>query len=105
MAEREEPIFAKQKLAAPAPIEATPVPPEVLSAPPEAAPLLAEGLPHEAPSEPLPKLPEDQAATPVATRLIYFVSSVLRAAHEWYPMQQKLLLALLIASRKLRHYF
>lgn len=36
---------------------------------------------------------------------VYFVSSVLRDARERYPMQQKFLLVLLIASRKLRHYF
>jgi hypothetical protein len=36
---------------------------------------------------------------------VYFVSSVLRDRRERYPMQQKLLLVLLIASRKLRHYF
>ena len=36
---------------------------------------------------------------------MYFVSTVLRDARERYPMQQKLLLSLLIASRKLRHYF
>ena len=33
---------------------------------------------------------------------IYFVSSVLRDAQEQYPMMQKLLLAILIASRKMR---
>ena len=36
---------------------------------------------------------------------VYFVSSVLRDAREQYPMMQKLLLAVLIASRKMRHYF
>ena len=36
---------------------------------------------------------------------MYFVSSVLRDARERYPEIQKLLLGVLIASRKLRHYF
>ena len=36
---------------------------------------------------------------------VYYVSIVLWDAHSHYPMQQKLLLALLVASRKLRHYF
>jgi hypothetical protein len=36
---------------------------------------------------------------------MYFVSMVLRGAWERYTMQQKLLYTLLIASRKLRHYF
>ena len=36
---------------------------------------------------------------------MYFVSTVLRDAHEKYPVQQKLLYALLIPSRKLCHYF
>ena len=36
---------------------------------------------------------------------VYFVSTVLRDARAWYPMPPKLLLALLVASRKLRHYF
>ena len=36
---------------------------------------------------------------------MYFVSTVLRDACERYPVQQKLLYALLIASRKLHHYF
>ena len=36
---------------------------------------------------------------------VYFVSMVLWDARAWYPMPQKLLLALLVASRELRHYF
>ena len=36
---------------------------------------------------------------------VYFVSSVLRDDRERYPMMQKLLLAILIASRKMRPYF
>jgi hypothetical protein len=36
---------------------------------------------------------------------MYFVSTVLRDAQERYTMQQKLLYTLLIASRKLHHYF
>jgi hypothetical protein len=36
---------------------------------------------------------------------VYFVSTVLRDAWERYTMQQKLLYTLLIASRKLHHYF
>ena len=36
---------------------------------------------------------------------VYFVSIVLWDARARYPMPQKLLLVLLVASRKLRHYF
>ena len=36
---------------------------------------------------------------------MYFVSTVLQDARARYPMPQKILLALLVASRKLRHYF
>ena len=36
---------------------------------------------------------------------MYIVSTVLRDARAWYPMPQKILLALLVASHKLRHYF
>lgn len=54
-------------------------------------------------------IPLDEQAAAATTRLVehpmYFVNTVLRDAREHYPMQQKLLLALLIASRKLRHYF
>ena len=38
-------------------------------------------------------------------RPVYFVSAVLREAQERYPEIQKLLLGVLLASRKLRHYF
>ena len=33
---------------------------------------------------------------------VYFISSVLRDARKRYPIMQKLLLAILIASRKMR---
>jgi hypothetical protein len=36
---------------------------------------------------------------------VYLVSTVLHNARERYTMQQKLLYTMLIASRKLRHYF
>ncbi|KAM0834355.1 hypothetical protein ACQ4PT_063623 [Festuca glaucescens] len=52
---------------------------------------------------------EEPALAPKAMSLVqhpvYFVSTVMRDAREHYTMQQKLLYTLLIASRKLRHYF
>ena len=59
------------------------------------------------PEDESPGLAESTQGSP-ARRVqhpVYFVSSVLRDARERYPMMQKLLLAVLIASRKMRHYF
>ena len=44
-------------------------------------------------------------SNPQGAHLVYFISSVLRDARERYPMMQKLLMAILIASHKMRPYF
>jgi hypothetical protein len=54
-----------------------------------------------------PKPPKEEPPEGVVKvqKPMYFVSTVLRDARECYTMQQKLLYTLLIASRKLCHYF
>ena len=79
--------------------------------PPEATndPMVIEApehRPHEAERDLCPSEEQDSAdASSLVQHPVYFVSTVLREARACYTMPQKLLLALLVASRKLRHYF
>ena len=96
MAEREEPVLAKQSHASTSP---EPHDKEAAS---------TSMQPQENLDKDFTK-PEEEPAAATTTTLVehpvYFVSTVLRDARERYPMQQKLLFSLLSASRKLRHYF
>ena len=56
----------------------------------------------------MPQSPQDLSLDSVPALIehpMYFVSTILQDARACYPMPQNLLLALLVASRKLRHYF
>jgi hypothetical protein len=106
VAERDAQVITKEKIDSPiprAPLKGEAV---VSASPREESPTAPS------PTEPLPQsvAPElHEEETPEGTtkvqKPIYFVSTILRDARERYTTQQKLLYTLLIASRKLRHYF
>jgi hypothetical protein len=106
VAERDAKVIAKEKINPPCPG----APPEgeasIPSAPLEELPAATsltepplEGNTTDLHEE---KAPED---TTKVQKPMYFICMVLRGARERYTMQQKLLYTLLIALRKLRHYF
>jgi hypothetical protein len=106
VAERDAKVIAKEEIDPPCPGAPREVEAAIPSVPQEEPP--AETSPTEplsqsdAPELQEEKIPED---TTKVQKPVYFVSTVLRDARERYTMQQKLLYTLLIASRKLRHYF
>jgi hypothetical protein len=104
--ERDAKVIAKEEIDPPclgAPCEVEAAVPSVPQEKPPAAASPTEPLSQsDAPEPHEEKTPE---GTTKVQKPVYFVSTVLRDAWEHYTMQQKLLYTLLIASRKLRHYF
>jgi hypothetical protein len=106
VAEQDAQVIAKEKIDPPCPG----APPDGETADPSspheelpAATSLTEPLlQSDAPDLREEKTPED---TTKVQKPVYFISTVLHDAREHYTMPQKLLYTLLIASRKIRHYF
>jgi hypothetical protein len=86
---------------------ATPEGEAVISAPPREEPPAATSPTGPLSQSDAPELHEEKTPedTTKVQKPMYFISTVLRDTWERYTMQQKLLYTLLIASRKLRHYF
>jgi hypothetical protein len=106
IAERDTKVITKEGIDPPCP-GAPPEKEAAISSVPQEEPPAATS-----PTEPLsqsdaPELHEEKTPKDTAKvqKPMYFISTVLRDARERYTMQQKLLYTLLIASRKLRHYF
>jgi hypothetical protein len=106
VAERDAKVIAKEEVDPPCSGVPREVEAEIPSVPQEEPPAVAS------PTEPLsqsdaPKPHEEKTPEGITKvqKPMYFVSTVLRDARERYTMQQKLLYTLLIASRKLCHYF
>jgi hypothetical protein len=106
VAERDTKVIAKEEIDPPcpgAPREVEAAIPSIPQEEPPAATSPTEPLSQsDAPELQEEKIPEETAKV---QKPMYFVSTVLRDARERYTMQQKLLYTLLIASRKLCHYF
>jgi ribonuclease HI len=101
--ERDAQVIAKEKVGPPsqgAPRE------EEVAAPLEESPAATSLAKPPSPGD-APKPPEEGMLEGVikVQKPVYFISTVLRDAWERYTMQQKLLYTLLVALRKLRHYF
>jgi hypothetical protein len=106
VAEQDAKVIAKEGIDPPCPGAPHEVEAAIPSVPQEEPPATTS------PTEPLsqsdaPELQEEKTPEDTAKvqKPVYFVSTVLRDVRERYTMQQKLLYTLLIASRKLRHYF
>jgi ribonuclease HI len=104
--ERDAKVIAKEKVNPPgkgAPREEEAASPPVPQEEPPVASLPTKLLSQSD----APKPPEEEPPEGIikVQKPVYFVSTVLRDAQERYTMQQKLLYNLLIASRKLSHYF
>jgi hypothetical protein len=106
VAERDAKVIGKEKIDPPcpgAPPEGEAAIPTAPREEPPAATLPTEPLSwSDAPDLHEEKTPED---TTKVQKPMYFISTALRDARERYTTQQKLLYTLLIASRKLHHYF
>jgi hypothetical protein len=106
VAKRDAKVIAKEGIDPPCP-----------GAPPEEGAAISSVPQEELPAATLPTEPLSQSDAPElheektpedtakVQKLVYFVSMVLCNARERYTMQQKLLFTMLIASRKLCHYF
>jgi ribonuclease HI len=106
VAERDAQVIAKEKIDPPCP-GAPPEGEAVISAPPHEEPPAAPSSTEPLSQSDAPELHEEKTPkdTTKVQKPVYFISTVLRDGRERYTMQQKLLYTLLIASRKLRHYF
>jgi hypothetical protein len=106
VAERDAQVIAKEKVNPPC-SGANPEGEAVISAPPREEPPAATSPTESLSQSDAPELHEEKTPedTTKVQKPVYFVSTVLRDTRERYTMQQKLLYTLLIASRKLRHYF
>jgi hypothetical protein len=98
IAEQDTQVIAKEKIDPPC----SGAPPSPREEPPAATLPTEPLLQSDAPDLREEKTSED---TTKVHKPVYFISTVLHDAWGRYTMQQKLLYTLLIASRKLRHYF